>query len=62
MKKYFDAILILATCAISEAQQPPAYPNNRAIAQPQAPKHCPAGFVLDSNGNCVRLEPDQLAD
>ena len=61
MKKYFAVILILATCAIAEAQQRPA-PPQRATAQPQAPKHCPAGFVLDSNGNCVRLEPDQLAD
>lgn len=61
MKKYFAAILILATYTISEAQQLPA-PPNRGTVQNQAPKHCPPGFVLDSSGNCVRLEPDQLAE
>lgn len=61
MKKYFTAILILANCTLSEAQQLPAPPHSGAVQQ-QAPKHCPAGFVLDGNGNCVRLEPDQLAN
>lgn len=59
MKKYFASFLILVSCSISVAQY---YPASREISNTptQNTKRCPAGFILDSNGNCMRLEADQI--
>ena len=59
MKKYLVAALVLASCALSQAQQFPSSRDGRN-GQPQVSKRCPAGFVLDNNGNCQRLEAEQL--
>jgi uncharacterized protein YccT (UPF0319 family) len=61
MKKYLAATLIIFCSGLLQAQQQMA-PAEKDYSEAQARKHCPSGFILDGNGNCVRLEADQLAE